>query len=608
MRMKSGNFAVVKQCFQIFPRNARKRLILFFGVQATAAFLDLIGVAMLGFIGVLAIRGVESVKPGSRTQSLLKFLHLGNLSFQSQALLLGISATAILILRTLFSVYITRKALHFIGYQSSLLAKDLLARVLNRPLLSINARSMQETIYAVTNGVEKIGFGVIGLAGNVFSDFVLLVVLFSALLVANFVLALATLVLFSTAGISLYLMLHRKAAKLGEADSKLQIDGYRKITEVISSYRELVLRDRRSFYVENIAENRKEHAQVVAEITFMPNISKYVIEAVLVVSALVLCGLAVATQDAGRALALLTVFLAASTRISPALLRIQQSMVQIRNSVGTAKPTLDLFEELSNAPIKGGQLSFQAERLGFDSNLSLKDVTFTYPESSNPAIADINLNVIPGEVIAIVGASGAGKSTLVDVILGIIPPTSGSISIGGLSPLESYSRWPGAIGYVPQAIEVADGSVRDNLILGFSEEEVPDSAVFAALEKAQLKDFVLTLKDGINFQVGERGNRLSGGQRQRLGIARALLTSPEILVLDEATSALDSETELSITEALNSLRGNTTLIIVAHRLASVRAADKVIYLDSGYVKASGTFEEVRAQVPDFDRQARLLGL
>jgi ABC-type multidrug transport system fused ATPase/permease subunit len=467
---------------------------------------------------------------------------------------------------------------------------------------------MQETIYAVTNGVEKIGFGVIGLAGNVFSDFVLLIVLFAALLVANFVLALATFILFSSAGVSLYLLLHRKAAKLGEADSKLQIDGYRKITEVIGSYRELVVRDRRAHYVEKIAENRKEHAQVVAEITFMPNISKYVIEAVLVVSALVLCGLAVATQDAGRALALLTVFLAASTRISPALLRIQQSMVQIRNSVGTAKPTLELFEELSNKPIEGGQLSFKAERTGFVGDVVLEDVIFTYPETLKPAIANIDLRIKPGEVIAIVGASGAGKSTLVDVILGIIPPTSGSISIGGHSPLESYSRWPGAVGYVAQTIEVADASIRENLTLGFSPEEVPDSAVLEALSKAQLKDFVLTLKDGINFQVGERGNRLSGGQRQRLGIARALLTSPDILVLDEATSALDSETELSITEALNSLRGNTTLIIVAHRLASVRAADKVIYLDSGYVKASGSFDEVRAQVPDFDRQARLLGL
>jgi ABC-type multidrug transport system fused ATPase/permease subunit len=608
MKPATGNFDVLKQCFRIFPKRARERLILFFGVQATAAFLDLLGVAMLGFIGILAVRGVESVKPGSRTQWILRFFHLQNLSFQSQALLLGVSSAFVLIARTLFSVYISRKALHFIGYQSSLLAKDLLARVLNQPLLSINTKSMQETIYAVTSGVERIGFGVIGLAGNVFSDLILLIVLFSALLIANFILALATLILFSSAGIFLYLILHRKASKLGVADSKLQIEANKAITEVIGSYRELVLRDRRATYISNLSVNRKLHAQVVAETTFMPNISKYVIEAVLVLSALILCGLAVATQDAGRALALLTVFLAASTRISPALLRIQQSAVQIRNSIGTAKPTLDLFSELKGEPLSENVRIFENVREDFKSEVELNNVSFTYPGMTTPALQNINLHINPGDVVAIVGSSGAGKSTLVDVILGIIPPSSGSVLIGKLTPLEAYLRWPGAVSYVPQTIEVADASIRENLTLGYASKEVPDKSIEDALAKAQLLDFSNDQIEGFDFYVGERGNRLSGGQRQRLGIARALLTSPEILVLDEATSALDSETELSITESLNSLRGSTTLILVAHRLASVRSADKVVYMENGQIKASGTFEAVRNTVPHFDRQAKLLGL
>ena len=608
MELKTGNLAVIQQCFQIFPQRARKRLILFFGVQATGSLLDLLGVAILGFIGVLAVRGVESIKQGTRTQSFLRLLGLSHVTFQIQALILGLTATGILILRTLFSVYITRKALHFIGYQSSLLAKDLLGRVLNRPLLSINARSLQETIYSITNGVEKIGFGVIGLAGTIFSDLALLAILFAALLVANFVLAIATFLLFGVTGASLYLLLHRRAAQLGKDDTVLQIDGYKRITEVIGSYRELVLRDRRSFYVENIAENRKRHAQVVAENTFMPNISKYVIEAVLVVSALVLSGLAVATQDAGRALAVLTIFLAASTRISPALLRVQQSLVQIRNNVGVATTTLELFAELQSEAVGGGTQKFSTVHEGFGATVQLENVSFTYPNAEIPAVDKINFKVSPGEVIAIVGSSGAGKSTLIDLLLGIIPPDYGSILIGGKEPLQSYRDWPGSVGYVPQDIQVADTTIRGNLTLGFQDSEVDDNAIAVALQKAQLEVFISTLPEGTKFEVGERGNKLSGGQRQRLGIARALLTSPAILVLDEATSALDSETELAITEALHSLRGETTLIVVAHRLASVRAADKVIYLEAGRIKAQGTFDEVRAQAPDFDRQAKLLGL
>ena len=608
MEANASNLEVIKQCFRIFPRQARKKLVLFFGIQATASFLDLLGVALLGFIGVLAVRGVESVQAGTRTQSVLRLLGLSHVSFQTQAMFLGLAATGILILRTLFSVYITRKALHFIGYQSSLLAKELLSKVLNRPLLSINARSMQDTIYSITNGVEKIGFGVLGLAGTIFSDVALLVILFAALLVANFILAIATLVLFGATGISLYLLLHKRAAKLGARDSKLQIVGYQKITEVIGSYRELVLRDRRSHYVEIIAENRKQHAQVIAENTFMPNISKYVIEAVLVVSALVLSGIAVATQDAGRALAVLTIFMAASTRISPALLRVQQSLVQIRNNVGVASTTLDLFEELTNSPVTGGNQPFQATHPGFKSDVVLKQVNFSYDQSSKFALKDLTFSVKPGEVVAIVGSSGAGKSTLVDLLLGIIPPTTGEILIGGQKPAESYSMYPGAVGYVPQDIQVADTSIRGNITLGYGAAEVHDEAISHAIKKAQLSDFVSELPDGLNFQVGERGNKLSGGQRQRLGIARALVTAPSILVLDEATSALDSETELAITHALHALRGDVTLIIVAHRLASVRAADKVIYLEQGEIRAQGTFDEVRTQVPDFDRQAKLLGL
>ena len=216
--------------------------------------------------------------------------------------------------------------------------------------------------------------------------------------------------------------------------------------------------------------------------------------------------------------------------------------------------------------------------------------------------------VKPGESVALVGSTGAGKSTLADVVLGVMEPQLGTVTISGVSPREAINRWPGAIAYVPQAVALVEGTVRENVALGLPRDLIDDALVWDALNRAHLADFLEESREGLDTKIGERGFRLSGGQRQRLGIARALYTRPKLLVLDEATSALDAETEQSIVQTLDELEGQVTTITVAHRLATVRRADQLLYLEGGRVTARGTFDEVRAQVTDFDRQAALLGL
>jgi ABC-type multidrug transport system fused ATPase/permease subunit len=221
---------------------------------------------------------------------------------------------------------------------------------------------------------------------------------------------------------------------------------------------------------------------------------------------------------------------------------------------------------------------------------------------------DVNVQVAFGDVIAIVGPSGAGKTTFVDTLLGIIQPTSGHVHVSNLEPLEAIQKWPGAMAYVPQDVNLIDGTILDNLIVGFDEENVQMNLINDALEIAQLKDFVEKLPNGIRTQIGENGTKLSGGQRQRIGIARALLTKPLLLVLDEATSSLDAETELAISKAIAELKGNVTVFIIAHRLSTVRDANQVIYIEDGEILSSGSFDAVRKSVPNFDKQAKLMGL
>jgi len=220
----------------------------------------------------------------------------------------------------------------------------------------------------------------------------------------------------------------------------------------------------------------------------------------------------------------------------------------------------------------------------------------------------VSLSIQPGQSVAFVGSTGAGKSTLADVILGAVFPDLGEVFISGRAPISTVREWPGAIAYVPQDVAILSGTVRENVALGISTEDIDDALVWEALQRAELADFLGENRSGIDTVVGENGVQLSGGQRQRLGIARALYSRPRLLVLDEATSALDAETERIITHTLESLAGEVTLIIIAHRLATVRNCDQVFYLREGELVSSGSFEQVRAAVPDFDKQAQLLGL
>jgi ABC-type multidrug transport system fused ATPase/permease subunit len=291
-------------------------------------------------------------------------------------------------------------------------------------------------------------------------------------------------------------------------------------------------------------------------------------------------------------------------------LRIQQGIVGLNNSWGIAGSTLSLIEELKSVISPSGISAsrFSDSHESFVAGLSLKGVNFQYPLAKEPTLRNISLEVKPGESIALVGPSGSGKTTLIDLMLGLLIPDSGSVFLSGVNPSQAILQWPGAIGYVPQDIYISNATVGENVALGFPIEEIHESKIWSTLEQAQIASFILTLDQGLATNLGDRGVKLSGGQKQRLGIARALLTKPRILFLDEATSALDSQTEHDVSEAINSLQGEVTLIFIAHRLSTAKRADRVIYISAGEILAQGSFDEVKRAVPDFQKQAELMDL
>ena len=509
----------------------------------------------------------------------------------------------------MLSIFFTRRILHFLSRRGAKLSATLVSRLLSSSLLQIQSRSTQATLYALTSGVEIIMLRVLATVVALVSDGSLLIVMALGLFIVDPVIAISTVLLFLLIGLALYRLMHVKARTLGMQNSRLDIASSEKIIEVINTYRETVVRNRRSFYSEEIGKIRFELADTLAETNFMPYVSKYVIETTVVLGALVIGAAQFLLQDATHAVATLSVFLAAGTRIAPAVLRMQQGSVQIKGSLGMAGPTLDLIDALADQEVLDKTpAALDLLHEGFSAEVSMENVSLTYPGKNESALEKVNVKVTPGSIVAFVGPSGAGKTSLIDVLLGVLPPDQGAVKISGLTPENAVAKWPGAIAYVPQDVSIVNGTIASNISLGFPPESVPKNAVVEALEVAQMSDFVATLENGAETQVGERGAKISGGQRQRLGIARAMFTKPMLLVLDEATSSLDGETESRISESIQLLRGRTTVIMIAHRLSTVRNADQVIYMDKGRIIAQGTFEEVRRAVPDFDAQAKLMGL
>lgn len=600
--------SVVSRAAALLPSAQRTKLFALVAVQVFLGALDLVAVGLVGILGTLSVAGVQARAPQGIIARMLWFLHLDSVPAQTQVAVLAGVTCALFMVRTAASIYLTRRALHFLGYRMAEASSALVSALLSKPLTYLQARGTQEYLYGVTSGVNALVLGVLGTIVVMAADASMLLAISVLLIVVSPVVALVLGVLLFAFVAALHRFTTGRAASLGTLSARMDVARREVLVEALSTYRDMHVRGSQSLYAERARELGIKAAYVASEWAFLPNVSKYMLESAVIMGSLLVGGLEFALHDAGTAVGALAVFLAAGMRLAPAIIRLQQGAISLRGNIGQAAQTLTLMDELELDRLLPQHPGFSDNHPGFLADLEVRELSFAYPSAGSNAVEGLSFSARHGSLVAFVGPSGAGKSTAADLILGVLEPSGGKISIGGMSPQETIEHWPGAIGYVPQDIWIADDSIRGNVTLGFNSAEVPDDLVWQALELARLADLVRGMPDRLATQVGERGAKLSGGQRQRLGIARALLSRPGLVVLDEATSALDAETEFDISSALQRLRGSVTLVVIAHRLAIVREADQVVYFENGRVPAIGTFDEVRRLVPDFDRQAKLLGL
>jgi ABC-type multidrug transport system fused ATPase/permease subunit len=559
---------------------------------AATALLDLAGVVLLG-----ALTSIALSRTGQSRRVSIPGLH--DIS-DGWLIALSILGVTLLVGRSVLAWYLNRRVLHFIANRETEVAVDLLYRVQSAPFEEMSRLTTQ----SIVEGVRSGSLGIAGIVSNsVFAvgEVALLVLMGALLMVVDPVLCLALggflgLVVFITSRV-----VSSRMRRAGEQEGTGSVVVGEALAEAVGLSREIRLYGLAEEEAHRLTVGQTTCSHAYAEHQTWNQYPRYVVEVALVMSMAIIALVVWARGATPDALTGAAVFIAASGRILPALLRLQNDLAAIRSSEGRFVPARAILELSEPRPLPPTAARASPGAV-VPPRVELRAVSYRYPATTENALCNVSLTIPAGQRTALVGKTGAGKSTLADIMLGLLEPSSGQVQWdAGVTPGVR-------VGFVAQEVFLTSGSIAENVAVGASPDAIDLAEVWAALRSARLDSVVDAQPNGIWTKIGDRGVRLSGGQRQRLGIARALYRRPSLLILDEATSSVDASTEHELASVLNDLRGRATMLIIAHRLATIRDADLVVLLANGSVRATGSFAEIVAAEPSFARAAQLQGL
>jgi ABC-type multidrug transport system fused ATPase/permease subunit len=609
--LNRGHLGHIVSCFKLLSQRGKIFYLLIIFVQAFGSLLDLVGLALIMKV-VLEFQSSSIGGPSSQVGS--NSLFSNYLTDTSPGELLT-WVVIIFVFKGFLALTFHTLTIKLMASETLRLVKRISDTVFENRTTRFRDATNQDISYALYNASDIVFRDSLVPVSVIISDFMLLGVIGINLYLSAEILFLPTLIYFSSVFVILRTIERRSNRVSFKRQMREEILGRAIIHETTVSLRELYVSSNLGWMTDRILAARKAGTHAGAKISIGQLRPKYFYEIALFGGVGVIALVTSLSGNSTEVLTFLTLFIVSASRMIPSLLRIQFYLGIFQKS---KEQTHKIFEILSMMnPIDSigqGSKIFQApttKSFEFTADISIKKLFFSYNESlGKPTIQDISLTIPFGQTVAIVGSSGAGKSTLVDLLLGYQHPTSGEILISGLEPRNCFQTWPGKVAYVPQKVSLYTGSIYANIAIGLSDKPSAHrlTEVESLLLQVGLGDFLKSLPRGLESEVSEFGSNLSGGQIQRIGIARALFSDPSILVFDESTSSLDSTSEDAIMRFLLSHKGKKTMIFVAHRLSTIRTADRIIYLKAGRFIAEGNFETLQEIVPEFKQQVSLLNV
>lgn len=579
----------IKTIFLLFSKKEERQLIFVFTAILIMGFVELLGIGSLGpFITIITNPSI--IYSNKILNNIYLFFNFP--SENAFIMIFGIAVICTLsvsniLLGVLFYVinrYSAKRRYH--------LSMRLLEKYLRQSYmfyLNINTAALSRNILDDINTyINNVLVSGLNFVSSVIISLAIVVLLF----ILNPLLALILISIFASLYIIIFSFIRKLLSKKGAERNKNNLLRYKTINETFGGIKDIKILGKEKVFLNFFDTPSKKYAYNDILCTTIGEIPKYLIEIVTFsgIISVILILLKMGNQISDF-LPLLTVYAFGAYRLFPLLQKIFKSVTTIRYNLPI---TENLNKAYNGLPLGLPLIDGEIERLPFSENIKLNNIVFSYPSSEKEIIKNQNLTIKSNTSIALVGITGCGKTTMVDIILGLLEPQSGSIHVDNTEINDTNRKnWQKNLGYVPQSIYLTDDSIRNNIAFGIEASKINDSAVINAAKLANIHDFIENeLEEGYNTKIGERGIRLSGGQRQRIGIARAIYHDPAVLILDEATSALDSLTENAIMDAINNLSHKKTIIIIAHRITTVKDCDIIYFMNKGIFEDHGSFDEL----------------
>lgn len=579
----------LRSAFSLVDFPVRGKLILAVLGTTFVSFIELLGVAA-SYPLLLLLTGADT-----HTGLPAKISNIFNIdSRQSLILVTATLVGACFILKSVLSLSYRWWIIGFTNKVENRARVNLFRAYLDSPYAVHKTRQLPEIhttlVTAVTQTFGQVMLGWISFLSSALTVFFLLLAMFYISPIA----AVVAIVLFAGAGIMIPLVLRKRVQQLGKDIQEADYISWFASMPALNAFQEMRLFQVAPRFVNDYSVGAALRAKTVRRTSFYGELPKSVVEIVFVVGIIILSALLFGLQTPEEAISTLGAFAVATTRMMPGV----NSAIASLNQARAGERGLDiLYTEIKEFSKYTPYSKLHTENTHYVGDIELKDISFEYNES--PVLDNVNLKIPQGKTIAFVGPSGSGKSTLVDILIGMLTPKSGTVSCGGKNIDFDIPAWQQQIGVVPQNVYILPGNLKENIAFGLEPEEIDSDLALKAAIQADLGSLIDDLPRGMAEDLGQEGNRISGGQRQRVGIARALYRRPNLLVLDEATSALDNKTEYKITQTIEKLKGKATIVIVAHRLSTIKRADLIYFLKDGEIIGSGNFEELKNSLTEF---------